>query len=158
MLIKKIDAVSKVKNNSGKNYQSIQIQNVFNAPPKYDAFISSQKVSFTGAQNKPTGIIELTDATFDKEIKKAGTTLVDFWAPWCGPCKAQTPVLEKLAKDFDGAVKIAKVNIENNPIKAGEYNIRSIPNMLLFKDGGLVKQFMGLQTEKTLSTAIKKIL
>ena len=86
--------------------------------------------------------IELTADNF-KETIKEGVALVDFWAPWCGPCRMIAPVIEELAEDYDGKAKICKVNTDEQPSIAGEYGIRSIPTILFFKDGELVDQMVG---------------
>ena len=86
--------------------------------------------------------IELTADNF-KETIREGVALVDFWAPWCGPCRMIAPVIEELAEDYDGKAKICKVNTDEQPSIAGEYGIRSIPTILFFKDGELVDQMVG---------------
>ncbi len=86
--------------------------------------------------------IELTADNF-KETISEGVALVDFWAPWCGPCRMIAPVIEELAEDYDGKAKICKVNTDEQPSIAGEYGIRSIPTILFFKDGELVDQMVG---------------
>jgi thioredoxin 1 len=86
--------------------------------------------------------IELTADNF-KETIAEGVALVDFWAPWCGPCRMIAPVIEELAEDYDGKAKICKVNTDEQPSIAGEYGIRSIPTILFFKNGELVDQMVG---------------
>jgi len=90
-------------------------------------------------------IVNLTADTFKTTIASAATpVLVDFWAPWCGPCKAIAPILEELAEEFAGQLQIAKVNIDDNDTIATEYGIRAIPTMLLFKNGKLAEQVVGM--------------
>jgi len=99
------------------------------------------------------GLIELDGNGYD-EATKSGVVLVDFWAPWCGPCKMQTPILEKVAKEIGDKAVIAKVNVDENPELAAKYGIRSIPTLILLKDGEKKQQFVGLQQQAALVTAI----
>ena len=86
----------------------------------------------------------VTDATFDEEVKKANIpVLVDFWAEWCGPCRMVAPILEELAKEFAGQIKVVKLDVESNPTIAQVYNIRGIPSLLLFKNGQVAGQKVG---------------
>jgi len=94
-------------------------------------------------------ITHLTDATFKAAIAVPGLVLVDFWAPWCGPCKAIAPILDELAVELDGKVAIAKVNVDDGSISA-EYNVRAIPTMLLFKNGQVVETLVGMMPKATL--------
>lgn len=88
--------------------------------------------------------VEITDQSFEKEIiQHPGVVLLDCWAPWCGPCKAVAPVLEQLAKEYAGKVKIAKLNTDQNPQTASRFSIRSIPTMILFKNGQVVDTLIG---------------
>lgn len=81
-------------------------------------------------------IVQISDASFENDVLKAeGPVLVDFWAEWCGPCKMIAPVLEELADEYDGKLKIAKLNIDNNPETAPKYGVRGIPTLILFKNG-----------------------
>ncbi|WP_374546489.1 thioredoxin [Rhodoblastus sp.] len=88
--------------------------------------------------------VKVTDATFESDVlQSAEPVVVDFWAEWCGPCKMIGPSLEELAKDYSGKVKIAKVNVDENPGVAGKLGIRSIPTLMLFKGGKLAAQKVG---------------
>jgi thioredoxin 1 len=97
-------------------------------------------------------IVELNEASFDAAIA-SGVTLVDFWAPWCGPCKMQLPILDSVAAKVEGA-KVAKVNVDENAPVAAKFGVRSIPTLIIFKDGEVVQQFTGLQQEAGLVNAI----
>ena len=96
---------------------------------------------------------EITDAQFDETVK-SGVVLVDFWAPWCGPCRMQGPILEQVAAEVAGQATIAKVNIDENPAAAAKFGVRSIPTLLLFKEGRMAQQFVGLQRKEQLTAAI----
>ena len=100
-------------------------------------------------------IAEVTDENFQKEITEASTpALVDFWAPWCGPCRAIAPVVEELAVQFQGQIKIGKLNVDDNPKTPGQYGIRAIPTMLLFKGGRVIEQIVGLLPKAALKTKL----
>jgi len=99
---------------------------------------------------------ELSDAGFDAVITSEQPTLVDFWAPWCGPCKAIGPVIEELAAEFDGKVTIAKMNVDDNPATPGKFGIRAIPTLILFKSGQVVDQITGSVGKAQLISLIEK--
>ncbi|HBP00661.1 MAG: Thioredoxin [Candidatus Moranbacteria bacterium GW2011_GWE1_49_15] len=102
--------------------------------------------------------IELTNNTFEKEVIKSNVpVLVDFWAPWCGPCQMMAPVLDDLSAELSGKVKIAKVDVENpdNQELAMKYQIMSIPNMKLFKGGEVVKDFVGFRPKEALKQELE---
>ena len=98
-------------------------------------------------------IAHLTDASFDEAIR-SGLVLVDFWAGWCMPCKMVAPVIEELAKEYEGAVAVAKVDVDENNGIAGRYGIMSIPTVILFRDGTEVKRFIGVQPKETYKAAL----
>ena len=98
-------------------------------------------------------VTELNGSQFDTAIAN-GVTLVDFWAPWCGPCRMQGPILEEVAKSVDGQVKIAKVNVDEAESIAGRFGIQAIPTLLLFKDGNDIRRFVGVQSKEILIDAI----
>ena len=100
------------------------------------------------------GVIEL-DGTSYEDTVQSGVVLVDFWAPWCGPCKMQTPILEKVAAAVGDKAVISKVNVDESPELAAKYGIRSIPTLILLKDGENKQQFVGLQQEAALVSAIE---
>ena len=102
-----------------------------------------------------TKIAELSDETFATEIERgSGMTLVDFWAPWCAPCRMVAPVVERLAERYDGRVKFAKLNVDDAPQTAAAYGIRSIPTIALFRDGEPVNGVMGAVPERVLAEMI----
>jgi thioredoxin 1 len=104
-------------------------------------------------------VAEITDGEFDEKVLKSGVpVLVDFWAPWCGPCKSIAPVLEEIAKDLKGQISIVKVNVDDNPRKPAEFNVRAIPNMILFKDGVEVDRIVGAVAKDQLVETLKKSL
>jgi thioredoxin 1 len=89
-------------------------------------------------------VVVLNSENFDAEVSQfEGTVLVDFWAPWCGPCRMVSPIVEDVAKDYVGKAKVAKLNTDDAPDIAGRYGIRSIPTLLFFKKGELVQQLVG---------------
>ena len=92
---------------------------------------------------------QITDATFEKEVLQSDLpVLVDFWAPWCGPCKMVAPILEELAGEYGGRLKVAKLNVDDNPGTAAKYGIFSIPSILLFKEGQVATQIVGAVPKK----------
>lgn len=99
-------------------------------------------------------ITQLTSATFKSAVASSTPTLVDFWAPWCGPCKAIAPILEELAGEWDGKLQIAKVNVDDHADISAEFGIRAIPTMLLFKDGKVIDQVVGLMPKAALKAKL----
>ena len=89
--------------------------------------------------------LEITAQNFDETIQSSTPTLVDFWAPWCGPCKALGPTIDKLATDLGDRAQIAKVNIDDHPELAAKYGVASIPTVIVFKDGQPTDQFVGIR-------------
>jgi thioredoxin 1 len=100
-------------------------------------------------------LIEFTDDTFENETAE-GYTLVDFWAPWCGPCRMVSPVIEELSGDFAGKVKVGKMNVDDNPKVAMNFRIMSIPTVMLFKDGEPVETMIGAQPKSSYQAKIEK--
>jgi len=105
------------------------------------------------------GVVDLTEKDFDETVNNAGiAVLVDFWAEWCGPCKMLTPVLEELAGEYGDSLKIAKVNVDENPGLAQRYKVRSIPNLILIKDGEQIGQIVGALPKAELKSKIDNYL
>lgn len=101
--------------------------------------------------------IELTDASFEAEVLKAETpVLVDFWAPWCGPCRMMAPTIDQLAKELHGKVKVAKMNVDENNKFAQQFGIMSIPTFLVFKDGKVVEQMVGVMDKDDMKEKLEK--
>lgn len=101
-------------------------------------------------------IVNVSDQSFKSDVEGSGTVLVDFWAPWCGPCKMIAPVLEELDKELGDSVKIAKVNVDDNPESAARFGVMSIPTLIVFKDGQPVDKVVGFQSKEALKGVITR--
>ena len=105
------------------------------------------------------GILEIEDSSFESEVLKADQpVMIDFWAPWCGPCKALSPVIEELAATYGDRIKFTKCNVDDNPVTPGNYGIRSIPTLIFFKDGEVSEQIVGAVAKSKLEAVISKLL
>lgn len=102
-------------------------------------------------------VLEFTDSNFSREVLESNQpVLVDFWAPWCGPCRMVAPTVEQIANDYAGKVRVGKVNTDENPQVAASHNISSIPTLLLFKDGKVVDKSVGVTPKQHLSAMLDK--
>jgi thioredoxin len=103
-----------------------------------------------------SAVQEVTDSNFDAEVLQSATpVLIDFWAPWCGPCRAIAPVVDELAKEYAGKLKVVKMNVDDNPQTPGRYGVRGIPNLIVFKGGKVHEQIVGAVPKTRLSQAIQ---
>ena len=103
--------------------------------------------------------VHVTDSTFDAEVLKSDVpVLTDFWAEWCGPCRALGPIIESLSEEFSGQVKIAKVDVDSNPQLSMQFGIRSIPTVMLFDKGQVVDTFIGVRPKSDYSASLQKVI
>ncbi|MBF0117380.1 MAG: thioredoxin [Desulfobacterales bacterium] len=104
-------------------------------------------------------ILEINDKNFESEVLKSDIpVLVDFWAPWCGPCRSIAPIIEELANVYLGKIKIGKCNVDDNQLVAAQYGIRSIPTLKFFKNGNIVNELVGMAPKPTLEKALNSLL
>ncbi len=104
------------------------------------------------------GIIDIDDSNFDTEIMQSDKpAVVDFWAPWCGPCKAIGPVMEELAGSYGEKVKFAKCNVDDNPVTPGKFGIKAIPTLIFFKEGKVVDQITGMVAKSKLEDSLNSL-
>jgi thioredoxin len=100
-------------------------------------------------------IVHVTDASFDQEVLKSPTpVLIDFWAPWCAPCRAIAPIIDDLAGEYSGRLKVVKMNVDDNPQTPGRYGVRGIPNLVIIKGGQVKEQIIGAVPKGTLVKAV----
>ena len=103
--------------------------------------------------------VTLTDGNFKSEVLEANVpVLVDFWAPWCGPCRMVGPVVEEVSVDYEGKAKVGKLNTDENPTTAGQYGVMSIPTLIIFKDGKPVDQIIGAVSKEVISSKLDSVL
>lgn len=104
-------------------------------------------------------ITHVGDDNFESEVVRSEIpVLIDFWAPWCGPCKSIAPVIEELAKEYEGKLKVAKLNVDENPLTPSRYGVRGIPNLIILKGGTVKEQIVGAVPKSRLVDAIEKVL
>ncbi len=104
-------------------------------------------------------VLELNEQNFDSEVLQSEQpVLVDFWAPWCGPCRQLGPIVEQIAQDFTGKVKVGKLNVDENPNLAQKYNVMSIPLLVLFKNGQPAQQLLGIQPKEAIEQMLNAAL
>jgi thioredoxin 1 len=101
----------------------------------------------------------LTDSNFESEVLKSDKpVLVDFWAVWCGPCQVLGPIVEELSHEYEGKIKVGKMDVDQNPQSASTFGIMSIPTVMIFKGGNVVKQLIGLQSKETLKAELDRVI
>ncbi|MGH7901885.1 MAG: thioredoxin [Thermodesulfobacteriota bacterium] len=104
-------------------------------------------------------IVEISDTTFDSEVLKSNTpVLIDFWAPWCGPCRILAPIIKEISDSYSGKIKVGKINVDENQLTTMKYSIRSIPTLIVFKDGNALEQIIGAVPKSEIERLINKIL
>jgi thioredoxin 1 len=117
-----------------------------------------KKGLFLGKIKGREKMLELTDKSFEDEVLRVKEAiLVDFWAPWCGPCQLAGPVIEELAKEYEGQVKVGKINVDENPKTAEKYGVMSIPTVIIFKDGKEVKRQVGFPGKAGYESLIREV-
>ena len=106
-----------------------------------------------------SNIVQVVDSAFDEEVMESEVpVLVDFWAPWCGPCRALSPVIEEISNDYEGSVKVGKVNVDENPQTTMKFRIRSIPTLIVFKNGEVAEQIVGAVPKSEIEKILDKTL
>ena len=116
---------------------------------------SVHRIEALRSSDVSASVSDFTDAGFDQEVlKAAGTVLVDFWAPWCGPCKVMAPVVDEVAEERDGALKVVSINVDDAPEIAAEQGVRGVPTVMLFKSGAKVASLVGAQSKSQLTQFI----
>jgi thioredoxin 1 len=124
----------------------------------YEEQMSNRNVSDNYVTNDVKHPITLTDSNFSESVEKYPLLVVDFWAPWCGPCRMVTPVIEQLASELSGKVIFGKLNVDENPTVSGAFGIQSIPTIMIFKDGQVVDGFLGAVTKPQIMLKISQYL
>ena len=104
-------------------------------------------------------ISEVSDSSFDTDVLQSDKpVIVDFWAPWCGPCKAIAPLIDELAATYGEQIKFAKCNVDDNPVTPGKYGVRAIPTLIFFKNGDVIEQITGMVAKSKLEDSVKRLL
>ena len=106
-----------------------------------------------------SAVQEVSDQSFENEVINSDTpVLIDFWAPWCAPCRAIAPVVDELAREYDGQLKVVKMNVDDNPLTPSRFGVRSIPNLMIFKNGQVKEQIVGAVPKSQFVDKISKVL
>lgn len=101
--------------------------------------------------------LNITDSDFEKEVLKSDIpVLVDFWAPWCGPCRMMAPIIDEISEKYKGKIKVAKLNTDENPVSATEYQITAIPTLMIFKNGKVIKEMVGVVPKNEIERIIEE--
>jgi len=125
----------------------------------YFAYIKIEMYSVKIIQGVDNVALDLKESNFNTEVLQSTLpVLVDFWAPWCGPCRSMAPVIEELAREYDGRVKVAKVNVDENKTLAGSYGVMSIPTLIIFNSGKIVDTIVGFNPKTTLAKKLDKLI
>lgn len=105
------------------------------------------------------GVLEIGDGNFEEEVLQSEKpVIIDFWAPWCGPCRAMTPIIEDIAKNFGDKVKVTKCNVDDNPITPGKYGVKAIPTLIFFKNGELFEQVTGMMAKPKVEEVLNRMI
>jgi len=143
---------------TGKNIKlSNALQITDNRPG--DILVKIRVKSEQQKEDDDTGVLKISDASFESEVLKSELpVLVDFWAAWCSPCHQISPIIEKLAEDYAGRIKFCKLNVDENPLASGKFQVQSIPLLLFFKAGKVIEQSRGAVPEAVIRTKLEAIL
>jgi thioredoxin 1 len=118
----------------------------------------TREINVTRRKGMAGNILELSSANFKTTVDSGTPVLVDFWAPWCGPCRVIAPILEEVAKEFEGKARVAKVNVDDSPDIASQFGVRGIPTLILFKEGQIKGQMVGVNPKSNIVSLLQKNL